>query len=63
MTEQITDSDSPVCYLFDGKGGATAMSPDAWKRPGATVWVPLDYSRSSHRDWLTQFSALDQIVI
>ena len=63
MNDQIAHSDSPVCYQFDGKGGATAASPDAWASSGATVWVPLDYSRSSHRDWLTQFSALDDIVI
>lgn len=63
MTEQVTDSDSPVCYQFDGKGGAAAVSTDAWKSSGETLWVPLDYSRSSHRDWLSQFSALDHLVI
>ncbi|MGD1991219.1 MAG: zinc transporter ZntB [Chromatiales bacterium] len=63
MTEEITDSDSPTCYQFDGKGGAMPISPDAWKSSGATLWVPLDYSRSSHRDWLTQFSAVDDVII
>ena len=63
MTEQIKGSDGPVCYQFDGKGGSTAACPDAWKSSDATVWIPLDYSRSSHRDWLTQFSALDHLVI
>lgn len=63
MTEQVTDSDSPVCYQFDGKGGAAAVSTDVWKSSGETLWVPLDYSRSSHRDWLSQFSALDHLVI
>ena len=63
MISEQSDSTMPSSYLFDGKGGATATSPDAWESSGATVWVPLDYSRSSHRDWLTQFSALDDIVI
>ncbi|MDX1344951.1 MAG: CorA family divalent cation transporter, partial [Sedimenticolaceae bacterium] len=63
MTEEIKGSDGPICYQFDGKGGAMAASPDAWKSSDATVWIPLDYSRSSHRDWLRQFSALDHLVI
>mgnify|MGYP000685835920 CR=1 FL=1 len=63
MTEQITDSDSPACYQFDGKGGAAAVSLDEWKSSEETAWVPLDYSRPSHRDWLRQFSALDHLVV
>ena len=63
MTDQNADSDSPVCYQFDGKGGAAAVSMVAWKSSGGTVWVPLDYGRSSHRDWLSQFSALNPLVI
>jgi zinc transporter len=63
MTEQVQDSDSPLCYQFDGNGGATPVSLDKWKSSEATAWVPLDYSQPSHRDWLTQFSALDHLVI
>jgi zinc transporter len=63
MTEHITDSDSPACYQFDGKGGAAAVSLDEWKSSEETAWVPLDYSRPSHRDWLRQFSALDHLVV
>ena len=63
MTDQIADSDSPIYYQLDGKGGAVPVSPDVWRSSDATVWVALDYSQPSHRDWLTQFSALDPLVI
>ena len=56
------DSMMPACYLFDGQGGAESVSPDALKSSGATAWVSLDYSQSSHRDWLMQFSGLGPLV-
>ncbi|MGD8557791.1 MAG: zinc transporter ZntB [Chromatiales bacterium] len=63
MTRQKTESDNPICYQFDGKGGATTVSQDRCKDSGTTVWVPLDYSLPFHRDWLRQFSSLDHLVI
>jgi len=55
-----------TAYLLDGQGSATKLTvktiPD-WKTDNGVLWVHLNYTSTEAREWLTNASGLDALVV
>jgi len=54
-----------IALLFDGKGGARALSDaevDEWSPADGLLWVDVNQTRKAGRQWLVQRSKLDKQV-
>jgi zinc transporter len=52
--------------LLDGKGGARPLSPeelDRWQPEEGVLWLHLDYTLDSTRQWLEQESGLPELAV
>ena len=60
-----TDQGLVVAYVLDGQGGGRTVGWDevrAWKPGDALLWVHLDYSQESARQWMRDESGIDDII-
>ncbi|MCP5522941.1 MAG: zinc transporter ZntB [Verrucomicrobiales bacterium] len=66
MSETSPSSDGLIhAMLLDGHGGARQLSWEslrAWKREDGLLWMHLDYSRQTARDWLLGPAGLPEVV-
>lgn len=53
-------------FLFDGKGQGNPISLDEashWTPKQGTLWIHLDYTDANARDWITEHSSLEPVVV
>jgi zinc transporter len=52
------------CYLLDGKGGGKVLdwpAAEAWKPEDGALWMHLEYSEPSVKEWIVQKSGLSAV--
>ena len=66
-TDNLSSTDDGLigAYIFDGKGGASQVDWSAihnWQPEQGVLWVHLDYSTTTSKQWLEIDAGLDDVV-